>query len=431
MATPSPGLVEFDAATLATVVLQATADVCEDHQIAAVGITNQRASTVLWDRTTGDPVGPGIGWQDNRTTAMCIELAERGIRLAPNQSPTKAAWLWNAVDEHRHRDLCVGTIDSWLIWTLTEGRHHITDRSNAYTSGFLHNSGTGWERSVLEAVNISHDSLPTVVDSMGELCTAYRIAGRPTITAVAGDQQASMFGQACTEVGRTKATFGTGGSLNVCAGSIKPTATTGAFPIVAWSIAGTITWGLEAIMLSAGSCIDWLCDLGILNNPASASAIAQQTANSADVWFVPALSGLGTPYWDFGATGTLVGATRGTDRSHVVRAVLEGIAHRGADLLEAARTDIGTITGPLRVDGGMSANDLFLQMVADACATTVEASADIEATTRGVSMMAAIGAGLADFATAATPMDNSRRFVPEQAPDRARWADAVARSRSG
>jgi glycerol kinase len=428
--TPSPGLVEFDAAALAANVLRSALEVCAGQQIAAVGVTSQRASTVLWDRATGEPVGPGIGWQDNRTTQTCVDLADDGIRLAPNQSPTKAAWLWDAVDAGRHRDLCTGTIDSWLVWTLTNGHDHITDRSNAFTSGFLHSSGKGWEHAVLDALTLDERTLPTVVDSMGVLSTATVIEGNPRITAIAGDQQASMFGQGCVDAGMSKATFGTGGSLNVCVGATKPTATTGSFPIVAWSVSNTITWGLEAIMLSAGSCIDWLCDVGLLESPADASTIAEACENTGDVWFVPALGGLGTPYWDLGATGMIIGATRGTERPHLVRAVLEGIAHRGADLLEAVRVDIPTIQAPLRVDGGMSANHLFLQLLADACRTGVEASSDIEATTRGVAMMAAVGAGLADFDIARNSVGDFHRFEPAGSPHRTRWAEAVARSRS-
>lgn len=426
--TPAPGRVEFDPSQLLNTVVRAAVTVSEDAQVEAVGVTNQRTSTVIWDRHTGAPVGPGIGWQDTRTAAECSRLGAEGVRVAPNQSPTKAAWLWNSLDETRSRDLCVGTIDSWIVHGLSAGTAHVTDPSNAHASGFLSSDATQWNADVLNAVNIPERSLPSVVDSIGHAANATALAGSPRITAIVGDQQGSMFGQGCTTPGAIKATFGTGASLNEYSGPVAPNPTAGSFKIVAWRHLGITTWGVEAIMLSAGSCIDWLCELGVISSPSNASNTASECEDSGDVWFVPALNGLGTPWWDFGAKGLLTGITRGTGRPEVVRAVLEGIAHRGADLLEAvmAGRAPSASSEALRVDGGMTANQVFLQALANATDRKIEVSDDLEATTTGAARMAAIGADRIDMAALAGRDDARITVDPRSKLDRDRWRKAVA-----
>jgi glycerol kinase len=423
---PQPGHVEFDADALADAALRAAATVLEGETVAAVGIANQRASAVVWDHATGRPVGPGIGWQDNRTTQECVVALSHGVRLAPNQTPTKAGWLWNQVDPQRTRDIRVGTIDSWLVDRLSNGASHITDASNAYTSGFLNRAGTDWDDDVLEAVKIPRRALPECDDSMGRVATASAIQGKPPISAIVGDQQASMFGQGCLDVGDMKATFGTGGSLNICVGQDQLWPSAGSFPIVAWRQAGATCWGLEAIMLSAGSCIDWLCELGVLNSPGDAAGVAGQCDDTGDLVFVPALNGLGSPYWDMSATGMLFGMTRGTRRPEVVRAVIEGIAHRGADLVESVSAD-SERADELRVDGGMTANPLFVQALADATQLPIAVSSEIEATATGAARMALVGVGAAEISDTMSSTSSTMRVSPRASLDRTRWARAIER----
>ena len=433
--SPAPGFVEFDAGAMADAALEvATAALAAGGSVDAVGITNQRASTVLWDRATGEPVGPGIGWQDLRTAGYCLALQSQGIRLAPNQSATKLAVLLDIADPDRTRDLCAGTVDTWIAWTLSEGGAHVSDRSNLAVTGLLDGNASAWDAVVLESLRIPPGVLPDVVDSIGVVGDASALPGAPPIAGLAGDQQASLVGQGCVRPGLAKATFGTGGMLDLCIGAERPTfplrGPGGTFPIVAWSADGTITWGIEAIMLSAGSCVEWLRDdLGILSSAAESDDLAASCADSGGVWFVPALLGLGTPVWDYGARGTLLGLTRGSGRAEVTRAVLEGIAHRGADLLEAAETDSGFSIGTLRVDGGMSENRTFTQALANSIARPVEISTVTEATTLGAAYLAGVAVGTWASLEEATAELRPRAVVePARRVDRQRWLEARDRS---
>ncbi|MFP4513046.1 MAG: FGGY family carbohydrate kinase [Acidimicrobiales bacterium] len=433
--TPMPGLVEFDASHMAHAALEtAQAVLAEVGEVAAVGIANQRASTVVWERDSGRPVGPGIGWQDLRTVGECLTLQADDIRLAPNQSATKLAHLLDAADPDRSGDLCFGTVDSWLVWHLTGGTHHVTDRTNAAVTGLLTGDAGRWNQRVLDALRIPESCLPTVVDSAGGVGPATVLAGAPPITGIAGDQQASLIGQGCVRPGMTKITFGTGGMLDMWLGDDAPASAergpAGTFPIVAMSRDDTTSWGLEAIMLSAGSNVDWLVeDLGLLSDAAESHEVAASCADSGGVVYVPALLGLGTPRWDYGARGTLLGITRGSDRSHIVRAVLEGIAHRGADLVEAAEAESGRTIDQLRVDGGMSANPTFVQALADATGKVVEVSPVLEATTLGAAYLAALGAGLIeDEGAIAQRWEPRERVEPTGRLDRDQWRSAVERA---
>ncbi|MDZ7677078.1 MAG: FGGY-family carbohydrate kinase [Acidimicrobiales bacterium] len=433
--TPMPGLVEFDASHMAHAALEtAQAVLAEVGEVAAVGIANQRASTVVWERDSGTPVGPGIGWQDLRTVGECLALQADDIRLAPNQSATKLAHLLDAADPDRSGDLCFGTVDSWLVWHLTGGTHHVTDRTNAAVTGLLTGDAGRWNERVLDALRIPESCLPTVVDSAGVVGPATALAGAPPITGIAGDQQASLVGQGCVRPGMTKITFGTGGMLDMWLGDDAPASAergpAGTFPIVAMSRGGTTSWGLEAIMLSAGSNLDWLVeDLGLLSDAAESHEVAASCADSGGVVYVPALLGLGTPQWDYGARGTLLGITRGSDRSHIVRAVLEGIAHRGADLVEAAEAESGRTIDQLRVDGGMSANPTFVQALADATGKVVEISPVLEATTLGAAYLAALGADLIEDERAiAQRWEPRERVEPTGRLDRDQWRTALERA---
>ena len=436
--TPMPGLVEFDAAALATTVIDAATEALAafGEPVAAVGITNQRASTVVWDRTTGEPIAPALGWQDLRTVMECIMAkAEHGLALAPNQSATKVAWLLDNVAGARDRDLCFGTVDTWLAWTLSAGELHVSDHTNAAVTGLLESDGSGWSQPVLDMLRIPAAMLPAIVDSSGVVGMATVLPGRPPIAALVGDQQASLVGQGCVSVGRAKITFGTGGMLDVCRGLEPPDSARrgphGTFPIVAWSQDGRLTWGVEAIMLSAGTNVEWLRDdLGVLATSADSDAVAAGVASTDGVIYVPALLGLGTPAWDYGARGTLLGVTRGTTRAHLVRAVLEGIAHRGADLIEAAEADTGLSIDGLRIDGGMSANQTFTQAVADATGRRVEVSPVVEATTLGAAFLAGLATGVwSDISDADAAWKPARIDEPGTRLDRDAWHRAVDRSK--
>ncbi len=437
--TPAPGLVEFDPTVMVDAALDvARAALAEGGPVAAVGITNQRASTVVWDRATGRPVGPGLGWQDLRTVGDCLVWQAEGLRFAPNESATKVAHLLDAADPDRTRDLCVGTVDSWIAWHLSGGELHVTDQSNAAVTGLCGADASGWDGAVLDALRIPAAAMPRVVDSSGVLGTASALAGAPPIAALVGDQQASLVGQGCVRPGLAKITFGTGGMLDVCVGPERPPSggegdrrgRHGTFPIVAWRRGGDTVWGVEAIMLAAGTNVEWLRDdLGVIDSAEHSHEVASACDDSDGVVYVPAPLGLGTPRWDYGARGTLLGVTRGTGRPQLVRAVLEGVAHRAADLVEATEADTGLALTHLRVDGGMTANPTFVQAVADATGRPVEVSPEKEATTLGAGFLAGLAVGTWETWDELEATWRPRAVVrPGRDLDRARWRDAVDRA---
>ncbi len=407
--SPAPGLVEFDAARMADAILAVARAALQDGgPVAGVGIANQRASSIVWERATGKAVAPGIGWQDLRTVGTCLVLQAEGIRLAPNASATKVMAILDEVDPERARaergELCFGTVDSWVAWTLSGGARavgdalHVTDATNAAVTALVDRS-IAWDEAMLQKLRVPLPMLPSIVDSSGTIGVAAALPGAPPICGIAGDQQASLIGQGCTLPGLAKATFGTGGMLDQCTGPGGAPASVergdaGTFPIVAFRVRGEATWGTEAVMLSAGTAIEWLRDdLGIIATAQASADVAAQCASSGDVWFVPALLGLGTPVWDFGARGTLVGLTRGSARPEIVRSVLEGVAHRGADLVEASESDSGFPIAALRIDGGMTDNVVFVEALADAIGRPVEISPILEATTLGAGLLAGLAVG--------------------------------------
>jgi glycerol kinase len=432
--SPAPGLVEFDARAMADAVLDLAREVLADAgTVDGVGVTNQRASTVVWDRATGQPVGPGIGWQDLRTVIDCITLGAQGVRLAPNLSATKAAHLLDQADPERHRDLCIGTVDSWVVWTLTEGRVHVTDTTNVGLTGLRTADQLDWDRPVLDALRIREDALPRIVDSSGVVGAATALPGAPPIAGILGDQQASLLGQGCVAPGDAKITFGTGGMLDLCLDE-RPAFPTqgsgGTFPIVTRSTDGERRWGLEAVMLAAGTNVEWLRDdLGIIADAADSHTVASACADTEGVAYVPALLGLGTPTWDYGARGALLGITRGSGRPQIVRAVLEGVANRAADLVEAAEADGGLAIPLLRIDGGMSDNPTFVQALANATGRTVEVSPERESTTLGAAHAAGLAlAAWADEAEIAGTWAPRAVVEPTAEVDRDRWADTLKRA---
>lgn len=438
--SPVQGFMQYDARAIGDAILEvARATLAEAGSVEAVGIANQRATTVLWDRSTGDPLGPAVSWQDLRTVGMCLGLRAQGLRIAPNTSASKLAFLLDMADPDRRRaeagELCFGTIDTWAAWVLSDGSVHATDPSNAAVTDLLQTDASDWNPVVLEALRLPEAVLPQIVDSSGVFGQARALPGSPPLAGLAGDQQASLMGQACTRPGQAKATFGTGGMLDVCVGRNRPGFETrgdaGCYPVVAWRFGATTTWGVEAAMLTAGSAVTWLRDdLGLIGSAEESASVAAGCEHTDDVWFVPALVGIGTPDWDFGARGTLLGLTRGTGRAEVVRAVLEGIAHRGADLLEAAQADAALGVEHLRVDGGMSANPVFVQALADACAVPVELSPVTEATTLGAAFLAGMAVGTWSGVDELSDLWQPRAVVePQRVTDRDRWRQARTRAR--
>ena len=437
--SPAPGLVEFDALELAAAALSTAREALARHgqPVAALGVSTQRASTVVWDRATGTPVGPALGWQDLRTVFDCIMAkADHNLALAPNQSATKLAWLLNTFDPQRSRDLCFGTVDTWIAWVLTEGAVHVTDRSNAAVTGLTTPGAIDWADSTLTALGIPRSVLPRLVDTSGPIAPATALPGAPLLCSLVGDQQASLVGQSCVRPGDTKITFGTGGMLDMVLGNEPPASanrsSNGTFPIVAWGVGASTMWGLEGIMLSAGTNIEWLRDdLGIIASAEESHTIAQQCATTDGVVYVPALLGLGTPHWDYGARGALFGLTRGSGRAQIVRAVLEGIAHRGTDLVEAAEADSGRRIDVLRVDGGMSRNATFVQALANASQRPVETSPVSDATTVGAGYLAGLAVGVwKSFDDLAALWRPQARIEPNALLDRAQFAKAAKRTRA-
>jgi glycerol kinase len=448
--SPAPGLVEFDAVRMADAVLEvAAAALAAGGPVDAVGIANQRASVVVWERASGKPVGPGIGWQDLRTVGTCLTLQADRIYLAPNASATKVMAILDEVDPQRTRaeagELCFGTVDSWVAWTLSGGGSgsdvlHVTDATNAGVTGLVDPRTIDWDLELLAKLRIPAAMLPVIVDSSGAVGGATALPGAPPICGIAGDQQASLVGQGATLPGLAKATFGTGGMLDQCTGPGGGPGSArrgdgGTFPIVAFRVGGLAAWGTEAVMLSAGTCVEWLRDdLGLISSAQESAAVAAQCDSTGDVWFVPALLGLGTPVWDFGARGTLVGLTRGTGRTQIVRAVLEGVAHRGADLVEASEADSGYPIGALRIDGGMSDNDVFVQALADATGRPIEISPILEATTLGAGLLAGLAIGTYGSTDELAATFTPRRTVEpalgdtDRARSRERWLAARAKS---
>lgn len=449
--SPFAGLVEFDGVAMRDAVLRvANAALKGGGNVRAVGITAQRASTIVWDSRTGTPVAPGLGWQDLRTVGDCIRLrAEKNLVFAPNQTATKLMWLTANVEAARSPHARAGTVDTWVAAVLSNFSVHATDSSNAAVTGLAdHASLTKheWSRSVLDALNVDPALLPRIVPTMGQIGEASALPGSPPIFAMVGDQQSSLVGQCGIVSGAAKATFGTGGMLDVYAGTATPKhlarTPNGTFPIVVFSEGDTLHWGSEAIMLTAGSNVEWLVnDMGLIPDAKSSDAIAASVDSSDGVVYVPALIGMGTPQWDYGARGTLLGLTRGSTKAHVVRAVLEGIAHRGADLLEASEADTGLRAERLRIDGGMSRNGVFVQALADSIGRPVEVCRDTEATTLGAAFLAGVAAGvwrdLAEATSLVQPLrtvqprdDSSRKAVTsDEASPRAQWHEAVRRAR--
>ncbi len=451
---PRPGWVEHDAeaiwASVVSVVRSAVSDAGADHAgLSAIGITNQRETTVVWDRKTGRPVSNAIVWQDRRTADYCDALraagheddvaARTGLRLDPYFSATKLKWILDNVDGARPRaeagELAFGTIDTFLIWRLTGGRVHATDASNASRTLLFNIHRQAWDTELLELFGIPESLLPEVLDCADDFGTsdASLLGGEVPILGVAGDQQAALIGQAGFEPGVTKSTYGTGCFVIANTGDEAVASRNRLLTTVAYRLGGKVTYGIEGSVFVAGSAIQWLRDaLSIIDSAPETESIAAATGVVEDVFVVPAFAGLGAPYWDAHARGAIVGLTRGSGRNEIVTATLQAIAFQSHDLLEAMADD-GLRPSLLRVDGGMVANDWLLQFLADILGIAVERPADTESTVLGAACLAALRAGvLSSLEDIGRARSVDRVFEPSMSEDQRErlvngWHSAVAR----
>ncbi len=424
---PQPGWVEHDPREIASTQLEVAAEVARDFDIAAIGITNQRETTILWDRVTGEPIANAIVWQDRRTAAMCDELREyeplfrdrTGLVLDPYFSGTKIRWL---LDHAGGKRLAFGTVDTWLIWKLTGGRVHVTDATNASRTLLFNIHRGEWDDELLRILKIPREILPTVVSSsevVGETDHGIPIAG------IAGDQQAALFGQRCISPGMAKNTYGTGCFIVMNSGNRAVVSQHGLLTTLAVS-----AYALEGSVFIAGAAIQWLRDeLGIIRTAADVERLAASVPDSDGVTFIPAFTGLGAPHWDPHARGAILGITRGTTAAHIARAALEAIALQTAEVLDAMRVDSGLELKELRVDGAASRNNLLMQIQADVAGVRVVRARISETTALGVAYLAGLATGFYKDIDAQWKAD--RVFEPQAVRTelRDRWREAIERVR--
>jgi len=412
---PQPGWVEHDANEIWSTQLGVAAEAVimaglSIKDIAAIGITNQRETTVLWDRTTGQPLHNAIVWQDRRTAAYCDQLKQEGWAKKIQQktgliidayfSATKLKWLLDHVPGAREKaakgEVCFGTVDSWLIWKLTNGKVHATDVSNASRTMLYNIHTLAWDEELLQLMNIPTSVLPEVKSSSEiygftqQILTSHSIP----IAGIAGDQQAALFGQMCTRSGMVKNTYGTGCFMLMNTGTQPVPSTNNLLTTIAWQINGETQYALEGSVFIAGAVVQWLRDgLKIIRSSSEVEALATQVNNNDGVYLVPAFAGLGAPHWDQHARGTVFGVTRGTTDAHIARAALESIAYQTMDVLKAMEADAGIAIRELRVDGGATANNLLMQFQSDMLNTKVVRPAITETTALGAAYLAGLAVG--------------------------------------
>jgi glycerol kinase len=433
---PRPGWVEHDPEEIWTTVEKAGASALAQAgaggaDVAAIGITNQRETTVVWDRRSGAPIHRAIVWQCRRTADLCERLRSEGAEPMVRErtglvldayfSGTKIRWLLDAVPGARARaergELAFGTVDTWLLWKLTAGAVHATDVSNASRTLCLNLGTVAWDDEMLALLGVPRAMLPRILPSSGVFGETADLGWLPRgvpVAGVAGDQQAALFGQACYAPGRAKNTYGTGCFVLVNTGATPVASRHGLLTTIAWQIDGQTTYALEGSVFIAGAVIQWLRDgLGLLGDASESQAMAESVPDTGGVYFVPAFVGLGAPYWDMRARGTIVGLTRGTTAAHLVRAGLEAIAYQSRDVLDAMTEDAGTGVPALRVDGGAVANDFLCQFQADVMNVPVERPRVIETTALGAAGLAALGAGIwRSLDAIAERVAVERTFVP-------------------
>lgn len=454
---PQPGWVEHDLNDIWTNVIQTVREVTKHHDprnIVAIGITNQRETICFWDRKTAEPLARAIVWQDRRTADFCEQLVKKGtepffqdntgLLIDPYFSGTKVAWAFKNWDQvrsaHQAGKLAVGTIDSFLIAKLSDGGAHVTEPSNASRTLAFNLHKHRWDPELCSALGIPVDIWPEVLPSTGPFAMTRNFPGLPDgipITGVLGDQQSALLGQACVKEGQAKCTYGTGAFLLLNTGKKPAKSRHRLLSTVAWALsADNYTYALEGSAFIAGAAVQWLRDgLKMIQDASEIEQLASEVPTSDGVSFVPALTGLGAPYWDPSATGMLTGITRGTGRAHIARAVLEGIAFQNADILTAMQKDLGQPIKNVKVDGGASANNLLMQFQSDILGVNLSRPKYLETTSLGAVFAAGLGAGIwTDLSDIESTWKEDRVFAPQFTPQQkeqamARWSQAVARVR--
>ena len=412
---PHPGWVEHDAEEIFSVQLEVARQALQNagitaSQVAAIGITNQRETTVVWNRLTGRPICNAIVWQCRRTADYCTQLAGQGLTdtirsktglvIDPYFSGTKIRWILENVPGAREQaekgELLFGTVETWLIWKLTGGKVHVTDYSNASRTMLFNIHTLAWDTEILALMDIPSSMLPQAVPSSqvyGHTQAQFFGAAIP-ISGAAGDQQAALFGQTCFQPGDSKCTYGTGAFLLMNTGSSPITSKSGLVTTIAWGLDGRVTYALEGSIFIAGAAIQWLRDeLRFLESSGDSEYMANKVSDTGGCYLVPAFAGLGAPYWDPHARGTLVGLTRGTNKYHIIRATLDAIAYQVCDVLGAMEQDAGQTLSSLRTDGGASANNYLLQTQADLCNASVVRPQCVETTAMGAAYLAGLAVG--------------------------------------
>jgi glycerol kinase len=449
---PQPGWVEHDAEEIWAAVQQSARQALDaagakPRDVVAIGITNQRETLVVWDRRTLKPLARAIVWQDRRTAAECVRLREggheervrevTGLVIDPYFTATKLAWVISHVPGAK--DATVGTVDSWLVARLSAGRDHVTDASNASRT-LLFDIGRGaWSEEMADLFGVPLGNLPEVRDSSGAISKsdpeAFLGIDAP-ITGIAGDQQAALFGQACTAVGMAKNTYGTGSFVLVQTGPDRVPSKSGMLTTVAWRRGGRLSYALEGAIFITGAALQWLRDgLGIIASASDAGPIASSVSDAGGVFMVPAFVGLGAPYWDPFARGTILGLTRGTAKAHVVRAAVEAMAYQTRDVVDAVQGDTGRALDELRVDGGAAVMDVLCQFQADLLGIPVRRPRQTETTALGAAFLAGLGAGVWTDTDLGALWKLDRDFEPAISRDQAdtlqeQWRRAVERSRA-
>jgi glycerol kinase len=448
---PQPGWVEHDAEEIWTAVQATAAQALEaagarPADVQAIGITNQRETLVVWDRRTLKPLSRAIVWQDRRTTAECVRLRDEGhedrvrevtgLVLDPYFTATKAGWAMKHVDGAV--GAAMGTIDSWLVARLSGGRDHATDASNASRTLLFDINEGAWSEEMAQLFGVPLVNLPEVRDSAGAISksTAEAFGGvSAPVCGIAGDQQAALFGQACTQVGMAKNTYGTGSFVLLQTGDDRVISRTGMLTTVAWRRGGHLSYALEGAIFVTGAALQWLRDgLGVIKSAAEAGPLAASVPDSGGVYLVPAFVGLGAPHWDPYARGAILGLTRGSGRAQLVRAAVEAMAYQTRDVVEAMERDSGTRLGELRVDGGAVVMDVLCQFQADLLGIPVRRPRLTETTALGAAYLAGLGAGIWTESDLTKLWKLDREFTPAISRDEAdtlqdRWREAVERSR--
>lgn len=451
---PQPGMVEHDPmeiwATEYAVMTEAVTSLgLGGADIAAIGITNQRETTIVWDAATGKPICNAIVWQDRRTSEYCDSLKEAGLTemirsktgliIDAYFSGTKIRWILENVPGARERaergELRFGTVDSWLVWNLTGGHEHVTDVSNASRTMLFNIHTLQWDAELLDILGVPLSMMPQVKSSSEVYGRTSLLGEDVPVSGIAGDQQAALFGQMCTEQGAVKNTYGTGCFLLMNTGEKPIVSKNNLLTTIAWKLDGRVTYALEGSIFVAGSVVQWLRDgLGIIRSSSEVEALAASVSDAGGVYMVPALTGLGAPYWDQYAKGSIHGITRGTTAAHIARAALEGIAFQTMDIVSAMEKDAGVPLGELKVDGGASRNNLLMQFQSDVLGTKVVRPLVTETTALGAAYLAGLAVGFwKSIDEVKRQWQAERIFTPTMAPDlvalaKKGWADAVGRT---